>query len=82
MFGPINVANIEVGMLSILFELYPEKRLTVEDLIRRAMEADPQGKVEDYEMALRSLRHAELVRETNGCIVPTRAALHFDQLPF
>lgn len=77
-----DVPNIEVGLLSMLFDLYPDQSVTAEDLIRRAMEADRQRKVEDYEEALRNLRHAELVRETNGRIIPTPAALHFEQLPF
>jgi len=82
MFATSDVPNIEVGMLSMLFELYPDEDLTADDLIRRTMEADPKAKAEDYEEALRSLRRAELVRETNGRIIPTRAALHFEQLPF
>lgn len=77
-----DLGNIEVGILSLLFELYPDARLTADELIGRTMEAGQRGRVEDYEQALRSLRHAELVRETNGRIVPTRAALHFDRLPF
>lgn len=73
--------RIEVGLLSLVFELYPES-LPADELIRRAMGADPEAEEEAYERALRRLRHADLVRETNGRIIPTRAALHFDQLPF
>ncbi len=73
--------NIEVGLLSLVLELYPE-RLSAGELIRRTMAADPRAKEEAYQRALRRLRHADLVRETNGRIIPTRAALHFDQLPF
>jgi hypothetical protein len=76
-----HVAKIEVGLLSLVFELYPEG-LPADELVHRTMEGDPVGKERDYESALRLLRHAELVRETDGRILPTRAALHFDQLPF
>jgi hypothetical protein len=76
-----DVTNIEVGILSLLFDVFPE-RLAADELIRRTMEFDPLGSVEDYKQALRNLRRAQLVRETNGCIIPTKAALHFDRLPF
>jgi len=75
--------TIEVGLLTLIFDLHPE-HLSAAELVRR-MEATDRGeggKAEAAERALGRLRHAELVRETNGVIVPTRAALHFDQLPF
>ncbi|HEX6689047.1 MAG TPA: helix-turn-helix transcriptional regulator [Solirubrobacterales bacterium] len=74
---------IEVGLLSVIFEAHPE-HLSAAELVRRMMPVDPRYRDEDgaVERAIRSLQHSELVRETNGVIVPTRAALRFDELPF
>lgn len=74
--------SIEVGLLCLIFKLHPERSLTPDELIRRTMAADERGDEGGYERALRRLQHAELVRKTNGRIIPTRAALHFDELPF
>jgi hypothetical protein len=75
--------GIEVGLLILIFELHPE-HLPAAELIRRMQTANPgEGdETEAVERALRRLQHSELVREANGVIVPTPAALHFDELPF
>jgi transcriptional regulator with XRE-family HTH domain len=76
-------ANIEVGLLTLIFDLHP-KHVTAEELIREARPKD--GRVIDDEdvmqRGLDRLRRAELVREKDGLIEPTPAALHFDRLPF
>lgn len=73
---------IDLSLLRLAIDLYPE-RLTTAELISRAETADPQMKDESEAIAraLRRLRRADLVCETYGRIVPTRAALHFDRLP-
>jgi len=74
--------QIEAGLLALIFELHPE-HLGAEELLRRASTAAPHlGDPEDFERALRRLRRNELVRQTHGRIIPTRAALHFHGLPF
>lgn len=74
--------QIEVGLLTLIFRLHPE-HLGADELVRRASTAAPYlGDPEDFERALRRLRRNELVRQTHGRIIPTRAALHFNGLPF
>jgi hypothetical protein len=74
---------IEVGLLTVIFEAHPE-HLTVAELERRMMAFEPCHRDEDGAImrAIRSLQHSKLLSEANGVIVPTRAALHFDALPF
>jgi hypothetical protein len=74
------IARIEVGLLTTIFER-PE-RLPAEALIERAMQFDLRAKRESYKLALCKLREAGLIREEDGRMVPTEAALHFDSLPF
>jgi hypothetical protein len=78
-----DVARIEVGLLSLIFDLHPE-HLTAAELVDRMTPVDPRYRDEDeaVEQAIRRLQQSELVSEMNGVIVPTRAALHFDELPF
>jgi transcriptional regulator with XRE-family HTH domain len=74
--------NIEVGLLTIVFGLHPE-HLRAEELIHRALAAAPRPTEEQtIEQGLERLKEAELLREIDGRIAPTRAALHFGQLPY
>jgi transcriptional regulator with XRE-family HTH domain len=76
-------ASIEVGLMALVLDLHPE-HLTVEELIRRACATDTRFPDERGALGrgLDRLRRAELVREKDGLIEPTVAALHFDRLPF
>jgi hypothetical protein len=77
-----DVAKLEVGLLSLIFDLHPE-HLTAAELADRMTPVDPRYGDDDeaVEHAIRRLQHSELVSEMDGVIVPTRAALRFDELP-
>lgn len=75
-------ANIEVGLLRIVLDQYPV-HLSVSDLIRRALAVDPRlTEKQAIEQGLERLGDGGLLAEVDGRITPTRAALHFDRLPF
>jgi hypothetical protein len=78
-----DVAKLEVGLLGLIFDHHPE-HLTAAELIERMAPVDPRYRNEDeaVERAIRALQDSDLVNEVDGVIVPTRAALHFDELPF
>lgn len=77
------VARIEVGLLVEIFDAHPQ-HLTAAELLGRMEAADPSNRDEEgaVERALGRLQQAGLVSEANGAIIPTPAALHFDELPF
>jgi hypothetical protein len=78
-----DAARLEVGLLSLIFDLHPE-HLTAAELVDRATPADSSlgDEGEAVRRAIRRLQQSELVSEENGVVVPTPAALHLDELPF
>lgn len=74
--------RIEMGVLTMVLDLHPE-HVSAAELTRRVVLADPRvNDVGAVEGGLGRLLDAELLQEVDGRIAPTRATLHFRQLPF
>jgi len=73
--------RIEVGVLALVLDLHPE-RVSAVELIRQLVLADTHvNNRRAIQAGLGRLLDAELLEEVGGRIAPTRAALHFAQLP-
>ena len=74
-------ASIEGGLLTVVCDLHPE-HLNADDLLIRVRAANPHSmEKQAIEQGLEGLKDAGLLREIDGRIAPTRAALHFHRLP-
>lgn len=74
--------RIEMGVLTTVLDLHPE-HVSAAELTRRLVLTDPRvNDMRAVERGLGRLVDAELLQEVGGRIAPTRATLHFSQLPF
>jgi len=76
--------QVEAGLLFLVLDLDPE-HLTVAELGRRMAPADPRRREEEsvaVERAVGRLKKVGLLTELNGRVVPTPAALRFNELYF
>lgn len=72
-------AATESAILQLVLALHPAS-VSFEELVREVSGGRGQGELDAIERAVRDLAGAGLLRRSESTVLPTRAALRFDEL--